>query len=85
MLGILYLIDFMLSCSALVWNCCVQLPNGICEITLILEKSLMCFPFFFFFFKVVMEELLTELKSNLEFDEKCAEGIKEDRGDLGQS
>lgn len=25
-----------------------------------------------------MEELLTELKSNLEFDEKCAEGIKED-------
>ena len=32
-----------------------------------------------------MEELLTELKSNLEFDEKCAEEIKEDRGDLGQS
>ena len=25
-----------------------------------------------------MEKLLTELKSNLEFDEKCAEGIKED-------
>lgn len=32
-----------------------------------------------------MEELLTELKNNLEFEEKCAEGIKEGRGNLGQS
>ena len=33
---------------------------------------------FLLFFQVVMEKLLTELKSNLEFDEKYAEGIKED-------
>lgn len=37
-----------------------------------------------FSFLTTTEELLTELKNNLEFDQRCAEGIEKGRSDLGQ-